>query len=323
MAVILTGLLRFAAQRTGLVDLPVARSAHGSPTPVGGGLAIVLTFLSVCLWAWSSGHMPLNEMLALGGGGAIALLGLIDDRWHLHIRWRLPVQFAAAAWAVVWVGDIAPIRFMDWQLDNVWVLRILSLLALIWLLNLYNFMDGIDGLAGSEAVFIGAALVFLLTRGGDPVLAILSITLCAASFGFLVWNWPPARIFMGDVGSGFIGYVLGVMALLGMSHDSLSLWVWVLLSGVFITDATVTLLRRFLRGEKWYEGHSSHAYQNAARCYGSHIKPTLAVILINIVWLAPLAWFAHRSPEYGAPLALLGILPIGILVWRMGAGRPG
>ena len=150
--------------------------------------------------------------------------------------------------------------------------------------------------------------------------ALLSSTLMGAAAGFLVWNWAPARIFLGDVGSGFIGFSLGGMALLGMQHGSMPLWTWVLLLGVFIVDATVTLARRYLRGEKWYEGHASHAYQQAARKYKSHAKVTITLMLINCFWLAPLAWWSVQAPQLGFYLAVVGLAPLVVLAVRSEAG---
>ena len=151
-------------------------------------------------------------------------------------------------------------------------------------------------------------------------MALLSATLFASGAGFLLWNWPPAKIFMGDVGSGFIGFSFGVMALLSTQHGSMTIWTWVLLLGIFIVDATVTLFRRYRRNERWYEGHACHAYQNAARRYKSHGKVTITVILVNCVWLAPLAWLSANRPDLGVYLAILGIAPLIVLAIKFQAG---
>ena len=183
-------------------------------------------------------------------------------------------------------------------------------------------MDGIDGLAGSELIFVNLVSLFLVINSGDQVVAVLSATLAAAGAGFLFWNWPPAKVFMGDVGSGFIGFSLGILALLSMHHGSLTVWTWLLLLGVFIVDTTVTLIRRSLNGEKWYQGHASHAYQNAARRYKSHSKVTITVIVINCLWLAPLAWFSVKQPELGIYLAGIGLVPLVVLAIKLQAGKP-
>lgn len=320
-AVLLTGLLKILAQRVRLLDLPVARSSHAAPTPVGGGLSIVLLFLLVASYYFVDGLIPLPEFFALLGGGLIAAVGLVDDLRQIDILWRVPTQVIAAIWSVWWLGGVAPIGIGPWLLQAPWLLSFLAVVALVWLLNLYNFMDGIDGIAASELIFVSLMSLFLVINSGDQVIALLSATLLAAGAGFLLWNWPPAKIFMGDVGSGFSGFSLGVLALLSMHHGSMTVWTWVLLLGVFIADATVTLTRRFWNRQKWYEGHASHAYQNAARQFKSHGKVTITVIAINCLWLAPLAWLSVQQPEIGVYLSLLGISPLLGLAVALQAGK--
>lgn len=249
------------------------------------------------------------------------MLGLLDDLKHLHIKWRIPVQFAAAVWVVAWLGGVPAIDIGLWQIQNPYVLNVLGVLALVWLLNLYNFMDGIDGLAASESVYVSAASLIIVIGSGDELTILLATILMTCSAGFLFWNWAPARIFLGDVGSGFIGFTLGILALLSMSYGSMSVWTWVLLLAVFIVDATVTLLKRIHRGDKWYEGHANHAYQYAARRYKSHSKVTITVILVNCLCLAPLALLSVKQPNWGIYLSFLGIVPLTYLVLRLGSDK--
>ena len=319
--VLLTGGIRLGALRAGMLDHPVARSAHVKATPIGGGVAIATVFLiSTCVSYWA-GRIPYAEFMALMGAALIAVVGLVDDLRPLDIRWRVPAQFLAAIWVLAWLGEIPAVRLPGIDIGGP-ILSVLAGLALVWLVNLYNFMDGIDGLAGSELVFVNGLSFLLVINSGDQVVAISSLSLLATGLGFLVWNWPPAKIFMGDAGSGFVGFVLGVMAILSMQHGSLSLWTWILLMGVFVVDATVTLLRRVIGHQKWYEGHASHAYQHAARRYKSHGKVTITVIAINCLWLAPLAWLSKSYPQQGIYCALLGIMPLILLAFWQGAGKP-
>lgn len=321
-AVILTGLFLKIARQMHFLDLPVARSSHSRPTPVGGGISIVLLFLLSTSYFYLQGLIPLMQFLAILGTGIVATVGFVDDLLPLDVQWRVPPQVLAALWVVWCLGDIPPIQVGSWQLANPWFIKGLSVLGLLWLLNLYNFMDGIDGLAGSELVFVTLVSLSLVITSGDQVVTVLCGTLLAAAAGFLLWNWPPAKIFMGDVGSGFAGFCLGVIALISMQSGSLSLWTWVILLAVFIVDATVTLLRRYWRGEKWWEGHATHAYQHAARRYKSHVRVTITVMVINLVWLAPLAWLSVARPEYGVYLCLLAVAPLVFLAIRLGAGTP-
>lgn len=317
----LTGMFRRVALRARLLDLPVPRSAHALPTPVGGGLGIVLVYFVLATWGFFAGIMPVQEFMAVLGGLAIAAVGLIDDYRHLDIKWRMQTQLVAAIWSVWWLGNVPAIQFGSVILPASWLLNLLAVIALVWLTNLYNFMDGIDGIAGSELIFVNVLSLFFVINAGDQVMSLLTATLLGAGAGFLVWNWSPARIFLGDAGSGFIGFSLGVLALISMHHGSMTVWTWVLLLGVFIVDATITLSRRYLRGDKWYEGHASHAYQNAARKYKSHAKVTISVLVINSLWLAPLAWCSVRYPQLGLYLALLGLIPLVILAIRNDAGK--
>lgn len=322
-AALLTGTIKRIASHAELMDLPVARSAHSTPIPVGGGIAIALVFLISASFIYLSSILALHEYLALLGGAFIAGLGFIDDWQKLDIKWRVPVQFLAATWSIWWLGGSPAIVFGDWVLPASWPLNVIAVVALVWLMNLYNFMDGIDGIAGSELVFVNALCLLIVVSTGDGVLSLLSATMIGAGAGFLVWNWSPAKIFLGDAGSGFIGFSLGIMALLSMHHGSMQVWTWVLLLGVFIVDATVTLFRRVLRGDKWYEGHASHAYQNLARRYQSHAKVTITVILINCFWLAPLAWCSVIYPQLGVYLTILGLVPLGYLAIYYNAGVAG
>lgn len=322
-ATLLTGTIKRIALFTNLMDLPVARSAHYVPTPVGGGIAIALVFLVCVVLSYTFGILALHECLALLGGAFVAVLGFIDDRKKLDIKWRVPVQFLAATWSICWLGGSPSISFGNWVLPPSWLLNITAVVALVWLVNLYNFMDGIDGIAGSELVFVNVLCLIIALSTGDGTLSLLFAVMIGSGIGFLVWNWSPASIFLGDAGSGFIGFCLGIMALLSMHHASMYLWTWLLLMGVFIVDATVTLARRFTRGDKWYEGHATHAYQNSARRYESHAKVTITIMLINCVWLAPLAWLSVIYPQLGFYLAVMGLTPLVYLAIYCGAGVSG
>ncbi|WP_397377509.1 glycosyltransferase family 4 protein [Pseudomonas sp.] len=295
IALFMTGALcRYALARS-LMDIPNARSSHSVPTPRGGGVAIVVSFLlalpllaGMDLIAW-----PLAWAL-MGAGTGIAVLGFLDDHGHIAARWRLLGHFAAAIWALFWLGGLPPVVMFGFAVDLGWFGNVLAAVYLVWLLNLYNFMDGIDGIASVEAICVcggGALLYGLLGFAGStqPTEFVVPLLLAAAVAGFLFWNFPPARIFMGDAGSGFLGITLGVLSLQAAWFAPQLLWSWLILLGVFIVDATFTLLRRLLRGDKVYEAHRSHAYQYASRQYGRHLPVTLVVGGINILWLLPIA----------------------------------
>ncbi|MEG0242043.1 MAG: glycosyl transferase, partial [Pseudomonas sp.] len=211
------------------------------------------------------------------------------DHGHIAARWRLLGHFVAAAWILGWLGGLPALQVFGWTLDLGWLGAVLAAVYLVWLLNLYNFMDGIDGIASIEAITVclGASLLYWLN--GQPSLMTLPLLLAAAVAGFLFWNFPPAKIFMGDAGSGFLGIVLGGLSLQAAWMSSQLFWCWLILLGVFIVDASYTLIRRLLRGDKVYEAHRSHAYQYASRRQGRHLPVTLAVAALNVCWLLPVA----------------------------------
>jgi len=162
--------------------------------------------------------------------------------------------------------------------------------------------------------------VLAAVTGGDAGVVFLALMFAAACCGFLVWNWPPAKIFLGDVGSGYLGYVIAVLALAATRENPVALWTWLILGGVFFVDATVTLLRRLLRGERVYEAHRSHAYQWLARRWGSHSKVTCAVLMVNVLWLLPCAVFATRRPSLAAATVIFAFAPL-VLVAIATPGR--
>ncbi|WP_317623025.1 MraY family glycosyltransferase [Thiohalorhabdus denitrificans] len=303
------------------MDIPNARSSHDVPTPRGGGLAVVAVTLVGLPASTLLVPFSFSSLAALWiGGAAVAAIGWLDDRQDLPARWRLLVHLLAGAWVVAWAGGAPalPLPGLEWDWG---VLGSVVLVLFIgWVLNLYNFMDGIDGIAGVEALTVAGTAAVLLGWLGAPGWASVSGLIAAASLGFLLWNWPPAKIFMGDAGSGFLGFALAALAVLTWAEAGLTFWAWLILLGAFIVDASLTLARRMLRGERFYEAHRSHAYQHAARQFGSHQPVTVAVGVINLLWLAPLAWAAAAWPEWGLVVMLTAWAPILIICLYFRAG---
>jgi glycosyltransferase WbpL len=319
----LTALLRRHALAHRLVDVPNERSSHRVPTPRDGGLAIAGTFLIGLFFLAAAGLLALPLMAALlGAGGAVALVGFFDDRSNIPAHWRLLVHFVAAGWVLWWLGGgPSSLPVMGHRVTLGWVGPALMTLYLVWLLNLYNFMDGIDGIAGMEAVTVclGSALVCWvaapqLTSWGPSILLLCSV------LGFLLWNFPTARIFMGDAGSGFLGITLGALSIDLATKVPALFWSWIILLGVFVVDATTTLLRRGYRREALYIAHRSHAYQYAARTLGSHKPVTLAVGFINLVWLLPLALCVAAGVLDGVAGVCVAYAPLVWLAYRFNAG---
>jgi Fuc2NAc and GlcNAc transferase len=289
LAYVLTAKVRRYAVTAQLLDHPNARSSHTIPTPRGGGLGIVIATMAGVLFLVLTEAIDMRLALSVGvGGGAIALMGFMDDRGSLSATVRMAVHIVAAVWAMYCIGGLPPLQFGERLIDLGVYGYILGILAIIWTLNLFNFMDGIDGIAASEAVFVAGGAFGLACLGGTTGAAsFVALLLASACLGFLVWNWPPAKIFMGDVGSGYLGYVIAVLAIAESRENPIALFVWLTLGGVFFVDTTVTLIRRLLRRERVYEAHRSHAYQWLSRRWKSHRRVTLLVVSINVLWLLP------------------------------------
>jgi Fuc2NAc and GlcNAc transferase len=315
-----TALVRRHALARGQLDVPNARSSHTAPTPRGGGLAIVVVVLAATIVAALFAELPVNQGAALVlGGGMVAVVGYYDDVRGLKILPRLAVHLIAAVIAVL---ALASVDSVFPRLHTGIAVAVL-VLTVLWSINLFNFMDGIDGLAASQAtfVFMASAALIAACRGADvPALSLLAVT-AGACAGFLCWNWPPARIFMGDVGSGFLGFWIAAIALALDRVQALSVWTTTILMAVFIADATVTLLRRMLRREPWHEPHRSHAYQALARRWHGHRKVTLALWAINLLLVLPLAALSAFRRDLGPLLAVATLAVLGVLAWLGGAGE--
>lgn len=302
-AALLTGLARRYAIKKSLVDIPNERSSHRVPTVRGGGVSIVVCALLGALALWGFGLLSASFAMAWSGGLLVAWIGWRDDHGHVSPAWRALCHFVAATWAVAWLGGTPTLVVGEMTIDLGWAGSLLSIIGVVWLINLFNFMDGIDGIAGAEAAFVAAAGGTFLWLSGTTGLALLSFLLAAASGGFLFWNWPPAKIFMGDVGSGALGFFVALLALAGEKVSAVPVAVWIILCGVFVCDATFTLLRRVVNGERWYSAHRSHAYQRLVQLGRSHLHVTVAVLLSNITVLFP--------------MALAGWSARGLLIWMV------
>lgn len=313
---------RYAERR--LVDLPNARSSHLRPTPRGGGLGLAVAHLSVMTVASMIGLHPLRLTAALAGGGVVvAAIGFLDDHRDVNPALRLVLHVLAFAWVAVWLGWPGEVDFGWGPVPLGWFGRSVLLLGLVWFLNLFNFMDGIDGLAGVQALFMaaaGAGLAWVGADGGGSTTVPL-LLLGAATAGFLFWNWPPARIFMGDVGSGYLGFSIAALALWTITQGWLTVWVWLILGGAFLADATVTLLVRAASGQRVVEAHRSHAYQRLSRRWQRHRPVTLAFAVVNLAWLAPWGYCATLWPDSGPLCTAIAVGPLVVLAMRLGAGR--
>lgn len=308
LSAVLCGVYERFARTRQILDTPNERSSHSSPTPHGGGAALLAAFvIGLLLSVWLYGPWPpLFAMLSLCALG-LALLGVIDDLRGLSVRWRL------LAYGVVCLFSAATLLHGLDTASALWssLLVALAALALLWSLNLYNFMDGIDGIAALQAIFVCVSAAFLTWFAGqDDSYVRYCLLLAAAHGGFLLWNRPPARLFMGDAGSVPTGFLLAGLALLGAVQGQLNPLCWIVLSAVFITDASWTLGWRIATGQEFTQPHRSHAYQRLSRHWGSHLRVDMLVLTINVMWLLPLALAVQLWPEYALFLVFLAYLPL-------------
>jgi Fuc2NAc and GlcNAc transferase len=313
---VLTAWIRGFALRKGILDIPNLRSSHVVTTPRGGGLALVIVFLAVILaflFVFPS-HQSLWIAL-LGGGGLVSAVGWLDDRKGLSSWLRLFFYGLAIGWAVYWIGGLPRIE------TGIGVVR-LGLLGyfVAWFgtftfVNLYNFMDGIDGLAAGEGLVVSAVAGVILAVAGDWGLAVACWVLAAAVAGFLRWNWPPARIFMGDVGSNLLGFVFCILAIASENRGSMPVLIWAILLSVFWVDGVATLAKRLLRGEAPYKAHREHAYQRAVQAGYSHRQVTSSILLVDLA-LGGLGFLAWRWPVLLFPVVLAVYVSLFIAWWH-------
>jgi Fuc2NAc and GlcNAc transferase len=311
VAVALAGLLLSAPARLKIYAQPNARSFHRQSTPTGGGIVFVLPLVGYLAWLAMQGS-PVALAFAVGGA-VLALTGLLDDLRDVSPRLRFVVQIAVTT-AVAWtlLGESG------------WWLVVAVALALAWHVNLFNFMDGIDGLAGAQTLVfaVGAHVV----GGGVPGWPGDLLWLTAGTvLGFQVVNWPPARIFMGDAGSYFLGLLTGAVAVLLWRQQALALPAALILLAGFWFDATYTLIVRAGTGQAFTQPHKTHLYQRIAAKRG-HLWTTVCYLLYALIWLLPLSWLCARhgmALSAGALLWLLpAVTPLAVAAWWLGAGMP-
>lgn len=304
LSVLLVGVsLRYALWR-GLLDAPGHRRSHKVPTPRGGGLGLLLAALPVVAWAWliaTPWLAPMAAVALLTALVLLTLLGWLDDHHDLP---SLP-RFAVHLLASLTLALVILYGLDNWSVSWRLLAGVGLVLATSWSINAHNFMDGIDGLLGMQMLFYFLALGGLALFLGGAGIALACAGLAAASMGFLCYNRSPARIFMGDVGSGTLGWLAAALAAMLWREASLSLWPALILSSAFIIDASLTLLRRMWRGRRWYTAHREHAYQWLVRSGFTHGQVTLLYLSWNLLVALPLAVAAVAWPSLAPALLVL------------------
>jgi UDP-N-acetylmuramyl pentapeptide phosphotransferase/UDP-N-acetylglucosamine-1-phosphate transferase len=300
------------ANRRGMLDQPGQRRSHHRPTPRGGGVGIVIAML-VCapgtLLGLSAAWAPAVVAALLVALLLVALAGWWDDHRALPILPRLGAQLLGAgvfSLALVMTG------LSGWWLP-------LLLIGGVWSINLHNFMDGIDGLLAQQAVFVGGGLAWLAWTAAQPALAFAAASLAAAALAFGCYNRPPARVFMGDVGSGSIGLLIFAFSAMLWRVDHALLWPALILSSAFVADASLTLLTRLCGGRRWYTAHREHLYQWLVRRGAGHAQVDVAYLCWNLLIAAPLAWLACSHLWMALPVTIavyLGATAVWLLLKR-------
>jgi len=310
-------LYRIVSVKTTIVANINYRSLHKLPTPTGGGIVFAMTFITSLIILWWLDQLSDDLFLVLGVGGAVAtVFGFLDDRFQISVKYKLVVQFLLSCWVLFWFNS-GPLVSIDWLPSLIAIL--ITLLLLVWIINAYNFMDGIDGMAASGAIFVSGSIsiVLLVTNSSSPIL-ILSTSLLACASAFIIFNWPPASIFMGDAGSIFLGYIFGSQIIYTTMNNEVSIYTWLIVFSYFIADTTATQISRIILLKKWNKAHRSHAYQNIARISNSHFKVTVGNVLYSIFWLFPLLIWSIVDPAMAGISSIASLLPAFIMSFKYG-----
>lgn len=300
-------------------DEPNHRSLHSIATPRGGGVGILLGVLTGCALSLQAEGVYLP-------GGLAATVGLLlvtavsfwDDRQDWSPRLRLFLQAGAAILVILTVGEISRVGLPGiGAVYLAWLSAPFTFLFIIWMMNLYNFMDGIDGFAGGMGTFGFAALALIGWMEGEPLFASFSLIISAANLGFLSVNFPPAKIFMGDVGSVPMGYLVAVMTIWGTQSDIFEFWVPVLIFAPFIVDATLTLAQRAMRRERFWVAHNSHYYQRLVKFGWGHRRVVIAEYILMLACAAAAILMHNAQSDSFKATGLVAILIGWIILARL------
>lgn len=301
ISILFTYIIREFAIKKSIIDIPNDRSSHTVPTPRGGGFGIVVIFYFGISFFYYKDNISQELFFALLCSLPIVIVSLIDDIITLSSKIRFFIQIISSILAIYFLGGVNYIDFVIFELSGWWI-NVIVFFAIIWITNLYNFLDGIDGYAGSQAVIVGVGVFLILGN-------IIGILIAVATLGFLVFNWPKASIFMGDVGSATLGFIFAILCFYDTSSGNI--YVWLILLSIFWFDATVTLFRRFRNRERITEAHKKHAYQRLSQSGWSHSKITISSIIINLFFLLGL-FFTKEEYFFYYFLIIIGILIIVI-----------
>ncbi len=302
---LLTYLVRFFALKHKVIDIPNERSSHSVPIPRGGGLAIVITWFVGVTILFSFGYIGSQLFYALLSGIILAMVSFLDDIFDLKPIIRLLSQLLTATLALYFLNGIDSIHFYNFEFNIEFLLFPIAVIGIVWFINLFNFLDGIDGYASIETISI-ALMIFFFTL--DPILLIL----VGCVLGFLIWNWPKAKIFMGDVGSTQLGFILIILGIFYHNENKLTIMQWIMISSPFWFDATITLYRRWRNKEKLSQAHRKHVYQRVVQSGFSHLRTDISLVLINTLVFV-LVFFSNKYESLLLPCFIVIVIFLYII----------
>lgn len=310
------GLFRAYAIDKGMLDQPGPRSSHIAPTPRGAGVVFFAGWLILLGVLYHYLMLHKHYLWLFSPAVIVGLAGFWEDHKGLSAMARFFIQCLCAVASLFMLNE-GGYLLQPWLPDFIPLPAAFAITAfiMVWMVNLYNFMDGSDGMAAQQGIFIFTMGGLFLFQADAYELATVSWGLVALLGGFLIWNWPVAQVFMGDCGSYFLGFLVSLFALIGYKYFQVPLTAWIILTSLFWFDATLTLIRRMLAGQKWYQPHRSHAYQRMLQHGWSHRKVLLSAILVNCL-LSGLAWLCVYEPRLQA-FALAGAVVFLICLYLM------
>jgi UDP-N-acetylmuramyl pentapeptide phosphotransferase/UDP-N-acetylglucosamine-1-phosphate transferase len=306
-------IMRFSLKRN-ILDIPNERSSHTNPTPRGGGLAIVISWYIGITFLFFAGYLNRNLYFALLCGILLAIISLIDDLYDIKPYIRLIAQTSAAIISLIFLNGIQPIILFGINIFPSIILDVIMVVGMVWFINLYNFLDGIDGYASVEAIMMSFALYLF---AGENI----TLILIASVLGFLIWNWPKAKIFMGDVGSTQLGFILIVLGIYLHNENRLSIIYWLILAAPFWFDATLTLYRRWRNKEKLSIAHRKHIYQRLVQSGFSHLKVDIFLSLLDAILIIAV-YICSKHNNLQLPLLILTIASLYIITMYADKRKP-
>ena len=303
------------AEWSGMIAHPGERQSHDLATPTGGGLGLIFSIVVTTVFLQLITSLPdfwWKNMLP--GVVLLTFVGWRDDKLPVSSIIRLLVQLAVSFW-------LLGFGWSEFSLKDMGLLAVTAV-AMVWMMNLYNFMDGSNGMAGFQGVFAGVTMAVFFQIGGQHAMALVALVVAAACAGFLPLNFPRARVFMGDVASVPLGFIFASLSIFGVMTGSLNLVVAILIMSVFIVDATLTLLSRVFRGERWYTAHAQHVYQQLIAHGWTHRRVLLIYQAINVFVVLPALVLAEIYPQYAIVTVGFTLILLGscwqIAKWRLG-----